>query len=462
MALPADLLNRVEDRAADYIALSDAIWARPELRWAERVAVDLQTTLAEREGLRVTREVGGIPTAFIAEAGHGSPVIAIPGEFDALAGLSQEAGRTERRPVEAGGNGHGCGHNLLGAAALLACAAVAGHLAEHNLPGTIRYYGCPAEEAAAGKTYLVKAGAFNDVDAAVSWHPEARTGVMRRRTLAYCQAYFRFTGVASHAGISPHLGRSALDAVELMNVGTNFLREHMPSDARVHYAIVDAGGSSPNVVQAQAAAYYLVRSPTTAQMRTLYDRVVRIAQGATLMTDTTLEVEYDGGCAEVLPNDALEAAMVANLAALGPVPFDDEDRAAAARFARTLEYGTPEAPLHDALEPYDSAAERVQVGYSTDIGDVTWVVPTASANIACDAIGTPGHSWQRVAQGRLPAAHKGMVHAAKLLAGTAVDLFADPALLAAARTEFTERIARTPYDCPIPEGVLPPPLRMPS
>jgi aminobenzoyl-glutamate utilization protein B len=304
--------------------------------------------------------------------------------------------------------------------------------------------------------------AFDDVDAAVSWHPEAHTGVTRRRTLAYCQAYFRFIGVASHAGISPHLGRSALDAVELMNVGTNFLREHMPADARVHYAIVDAGGPSPNVVQAKAAAYYLVRSPTTTQMRALYERVVRIAQGAALMTDTTLEVEYDGGCAEVLPNEALEAAMMANLAALGPVPFDAADREAAGRFAVTLEDGTPDAPLHDALDPYDPAAERVQVGYSTDIGDVSWVVPTASATIACDAVGTPGHSWQRVAQGMLPAAHKGLVHAAKLLAGTAVDLFGEPALLAAARAEFAARIVRTPYDCPIPDGVVAPPLRTPS
>lgn len=459
VAQPRELLDRVDDRAGDYTALSDAIWEDPELRWQEHRAVSRQTELAAREGLRVTRELGGLPTAFTAEAGRGSPVIAIPGEFDALAGLSQEAGSVTRRPLEDGGNGHGCGHNLLGVAGLLACAAVAEHLAAHGLPGTIRYYGCPAEEAAAGKTFLVKAGAFADVDAVVSWHPEAHTGVMRRRTLAYCQAYFRFTGVASHAGISPHLGRSALDAVELMNVGANFLREHMPSDARVHYAIVDAGGPSPNVVQAQAAAYYLVRSATTAQMRALYERVERIAQGAALMTDTTLDVEYDGGCAEVLPNDTLEAALYANLAALGPVPFDDADRETARRFAATLDVEADAAPLHEAVNPYDPAAPRVQVGYSTDIGDVSWVVPTAAANVACDAIGTPGHSWQRVAQGTLPAAHKGMLHAAKLLACTAVDLFGDPALLAAARAEFEERIARTPYDCPIPDSVVAPPLR---
>jgi aminobenzoyl-glutamate utilization protein B len=465
----------VDGRADTFTVLSDRIWNEPELRWNEYGSMRAQVEIAEAEGFRVTRDVGGIATAFYAEAGTGGPVIAVLGEYDALAGLSQESGAAERRPDpdNSSGHGQGCGHHLLGTGSLLAAITVKNYLESAGLPGRVRYYGCPAEEAAAGKTFMVKAGAFDDVDAAVSWHPSSITGVMSTLSLAYCQAYFRFKGVAAHAGVSPDLGRSALDAAELMNIGVNFLREHMPLDARVHYAFLDAGGVSPNVVQPTAELYYVVRSPTVAGVRTLYDRVRRIAEGAALMTDTALAVEFDGACSELLPNGALEAAMQANLERLGPVPFDDGDRDRARPFVATISDGeiaqahrsvgldpAKPRPIHDDVAGFDPTAPRPTMGGSTDVGDVSWVVPTVQCSTACAALGTPMHSWQMVAQGKLPAAHKGMLHAAKVMASTAIDMIRDSDLLARAIQEFTEDTTRRPYDQPIPDGIIPPPLRV--
>ncbi len=472
MARAEDIAAFVDARADEFEAMADDRWDRPELRWQEFEAVRTQVDAAERHGFRVSPQLGGIPTAFYAEAGHGEPVIALLGEFDALAGLSQADGVAEPRPDPANptGIGQGCGHHLLGNASLLAAVAVKEYLSAHGLDGTVRYYGCPAEEAAAGKAFMVKAGAFAGVDAAVSWHPAGTTGVARLLSLAYCQVYFRFTGISAHAGASPHLGRSALDAVELMNVGVNFLREHMPSDDRVHYAITDAGGASPNVVQATAAAYYIVRSPTVVGMRELLERVTKIARGAALMTETELSIEFDGACAELLPNDVLEAAMQDQLAHLGGVPFDDDDLARAAPFLATLAprgvaYERAAAridddlALHVGFAPLDTAAPRPQMTASTDVGDVSWVVPTVQCTAAVAAVGTPAHSWQLVAQGKLPAAHKGMRHAAKIMAATVVDMITGDGLLDRATAEFQGRIAAQPYAEPIPDDVLPPPLR---
>ncbi|HEY2287147.1 MAG TPA: amidohydrolase [Streptosporangiaceae bacterium] len=468
------IARAVDERAKVFIELSDQIWDNPELRWQEFDSVAAQRDLAASSGFRITGNVAGIPTAFCAEHGSGGPVIAILGEFDSLAGLSQESGvaRPQPDPANTSGNGQGCGHHLLGTASLLAAVAVARHLDDQGLPGRVRYYGCPAEEAAAGKTFMVKGGAFADVDAAVSWHPASVTGVTRSHSLAYCQAYFGFRGTPSHAGVSPHLGRSALDAGELMNIGVNFLREHMPTDCRVHYAFVDAGGPSPNVVQSSARLYYIVRAPNVPDMRSLYERVVKIAEGAALMTETALEVEFDGGCSELLGNDALEQAMSEEFARLGPVPFDDDDRARAEPFLATV--GAAElartrtaaripagdtGSLHAGVTPLQPGADRPTMGGSTDVGDVSWVVPTVQCTTAVAALGTPGHSWQLTGQGKLPAAHKGMLHAAKVMGATAARMLSDAGLLAAARAEFGARLAERPYDCPIPDGVTAPPLR---
>lgn len=455
-----------------FAALSDAIWAEPELRWEEHAAVRRQVAVAREHGFTVTEGIGGIPTAFVAERGSGGPVVALLGEYDALAGLEQDAGVARRSPAEGAGAGHGCGHHLLGSGSLLAATVLADLLAERGLPGRVRYYGCPAEEAAAGKSFLVREGVFDDVDVALSWHPHPVTTTRQILSLAYAQTRFRFHGVPAHAGVSPERGRSALDAVELMNVGVNFLREHMPSTARVHYAITDAGGVSPNVVQSQAEAYYLVRAVTVAEMEELLARVVDIARGAALMTGTELVVDHEGASAELLPNDVLERTLHGVADVLGGVPFDDADRAAAAPFAASAEEpslradrvraGLPEhgdAVLHDALAPYAPQVPRTQTTGSTDVGDVSWVTPTVQIMVATSSLGTPAHSWQHVAQGTLPAAHKGMAFAASVLAGTALRLVDEPALLARAGEEFAERTRRTPYRSPIPDGVLAPPQR---
>ncbi|HEY1665066.1 MAG TPA: amidohydrolase [Trebonia sp.] len=265
MTILDEISKAVDERGGEFTALSDQIWDNPELRWNEFASVTAQIEVAERAGFTVQRQVAGIPTAFYAEHGTGGPVIAILGEFDSLAGLSQESGVAVRQPDPANesGNGQGCGHHLLGTGSLLAAVAVARFLDGNGLPGRVRYYGCPAEEAAAGKSFMVKGGAFADVDAAVSWHPASVTGVMRADVLAYCQAYFSFDGVAAHAGAAPWLGRSALDAAELMNVGVNFLREHMPPDTRIHYAFVDSGGPSPNVVHPPPACTTSCALPTS-------------------------------------------------------------------------------------------------------------------------------------------------------------------------------------------------------
>jgi aminobenzoyl-glutamate utilization protein B len=423
--------------------------------------------MLRREGFRVTEKVAGIPTAVMGEAGDGGPVIAILGEYDALPGLSQNAGIAEVKPVEANGHGHGCGHNLLGAASILAATAVKDYLAAAGINGRVRYYGCPAEEGGAAKAFMVRAGAFDDVDIAISWHPAAFNRVDEALSLANTRVDFAFTGRASHAAAAPHLGRSALDAVELMNVGVNYMREHMPSDARIHYAMLDSGGIAPNVVQAFAKVRYAIRARDLPGMQALVARVRKIAEGAALMTETSLEVKVVSAVSNLLGNTPLERAMHSVLERLGPPPFDAEDRNYAAKIQATLSkediasafrrFGVPvrpDMPLCDLVVPLDARGEPM-IG-STDVGDVSWTVPTVQARIATHAIGSPGHSWQVVAQGKSPAAHKGMIHAAKVMAGTAVEAIRDDRLRAEAKSDHAARTKATPYVCPIPDDVDPP------
>jgi aminobenzoyl-glutamate utilization protein B len=399
------------------------------------------------------------------EWGAGGPVIAILGEYDALPGLGQEPGVAEERPV--GRYGHGCGHNLLGSAALMAAAGLAGWLAATGRPGRVRYYGCPAEEGGAAKTFMVRDGLFADVDAAITWHPGDYTGVVGGGFLANTRIDFTFLGQAAHAAAAPELGRSALDAVELMNVGVNYLREHMPDDARVHYAYLDAGGEAPNVVQAKATVRQLVRARTNRELLGLVERVRKIGEGAALMTGTRVEAGLVSAVSNVLGNAALEAAMEAEMERLGPPVFDEADRAFARAiqatltpahmadaFRRTGRTPVADQPLGDFLVPLAASADKAQG--STDVGDVSWAVPTVQAWVTTCAFGTPFHSWQLTAQGKSPAAHKGMVHAAKVMAGTGRRLFEDAGLLARAKAEHARALAAEPYVCPMPEEVRPP------
>ena len=461
-----DIWQLVEAKQEPLIALSDRVWATPELCYTEARSAAEHRAELERHGFRITEGVAGIPTAMIGEAGDGGPVIAILGEYDALPGLSQESGVTEHRPLQNGGNGHGCGHNLLGAGAMLAAVAVKDWLAAKGVKGRVRYYGCPAEEGGAAKTFMVREGAFDDVDIAISWHPSSFCEVVPAVSLANTRIDFTFAGRASHAAASPHLGRSALDAVELMNVGVNYMREHMPSDARIHYAMLDSGGIAPNVVQARAKVRYSVRARDLAGMIELVERVRKVAQGAALMTETTFESTVISAVSNLLGNDPLERAMNDVLQQLGPPPFDEADRGFAKQIQATLSdqdidnvyrsVGQPrtDAVLCDKIVPLDSPRNLMRG--STDVGDVSWAIPTVQAHGAMMAIGTPLHTWQVVAQGKMPAAHKGMVHVAKVMAATACKVLTDEALMSAAKADHRARTARVPYRCPIPEGVSPP------
>ncbi|MCW6506931.1 M20 family metallopeptidase [Lichenifustis flavocetrariae] len=462
-----EIWDLVDAKREPFEVLADRVFDTPELNFTEHRSVAEHVDMLKAEGFQVTEAVAGMPTAVIGEAGQGGPLIAILGEYDALPGLSQEPGVAEHRPLPGRGYGHGCGHNLLGSASLLAATAVKDFLASHGLPGRVRYYGCPAEEGGSGKTYMVRAGAYDGVDAAICWHPSAFSGVNAAASLACMEADFTFLGRSAHAAAAPHLGRSALDAVELMNVGVNYMREHMPSSARIHYAILDTGGIAPNVVQARAVVRYLVRARDLDTMRELFDRVLKVAQGATLMTETSVSHRVLSADANLIGNGPLETVMGRVYERLGGPKFDAADRAFAAEIQKTLtdaeivaayqragQAPRPDTPLCDwVVDINDWSSDGVG---STDVGTVSWVTPTVQARGATYAIGTPGHSWQLTAQGKMPAAHKGMVHAAKVMAATAMDLFNNPEILDEAKIDHRRRVGDKPFVSPIPPDVDPP------
>jgi aminobenzoyl-glutamate utilization protein B len=463
----AKIWQLVDARKDAYEALSDRVWGMPEICYTEYRSVAEHRAMLEEEGFRITENLAGIPTAIMGEGGDGGPVIAILGEYDALPGLSQVAGIAEPREVEAGGHGHGCGHNMLGSAALLAATAVKNYLAAQGIKGRVRYYGCPAEEGGAAKVFMVRAGCFHDVDIAITWHPAAINRVDDAMSLANTRLDFAFRGRASHAAAAPHLGRSALDAVELMNVGVNYMREHMPSDARIHYAMLDSGGVAPNVVQATAKVRYAVRARDLPGMRALIERVKKVAAGAALMSETQVDAKVVSAVSNLLGNTPLEEAMQRQMEHLGAPPFDDADRKYAADIQATLTQediasafaraGVPVRkglPLCDFIVPYGTKGAPMMG--STDVGDVSWVVPTVQARVATHAIGTPGHSWQITAQGKSGQAKKGLVHAAKVMAGVAVDALQDATLIARAKADHKARTDATPYECPLPADVKPP------
>jgi aminobenzoyl-glutamate utilization protein B len=462
----SDIWRSVDAIKPRFIDLSDKVWAMPEICYTEARSSAEHLAELRHQGFRITENVADIPTALMGEWGEAGPVIAFLGEYDALPGLSQEAGIAEPRPLETGGHGHGCGHNLLGSAALLAATALKDWLAANKVPGRVRYYGCPAEEGGAAKAFMVRSGAFDDADVAITWHPSSFWEVVVTPSLANTRADFIFTGRTSHAAVSPHLGRSALDAVELMNVGVNYMREHMPSDARVHYALLDTGGIAPNVVQAHARVRYSIRARDLPGMNELVARVHKIAQGAALMTETKVEMRIISAVSNLLPNTPLEEALLRVMEDLGPPHFDDADKAFAARIRSTLSeqdiasvyraigMEPTDRPLADFLVPLD-ARRNPQIG-STDVGDVSWVVPTVQIHAPTVAIGTPFHTWQVVAQGKTPAAHKAMVQAAKAMAGLGVKALLEPDLIAAAKADLKKRTARTPYASPLPDNVAPP------
>ena len=402
-------------------------------------------------------------------------MIGILGEFDALSGLSQTAGAEEYAPLVPGGSGHGCGHNLLGAGSLAAAVAVKKYLELSGNSGTVIYFGCPGEEGGAGKAFLARDHVWEHLDAAVTWHPSDVNEVASGTCVSCIQKEFHFHGVASHASGTPHLGRSALDAVELMNVGVQFLREHMTEDCRIHYAITNAGGVSPNVVQAESAVLYMVRANKVADSVKLQARVDDIAKGAALMTGTSYDRVFIDGTAELLPNYTLEKLMHSCFEEVG-VPkctAEELEYAAALKATYPPERDVPgigakfdagiakqvkvlsenmTKPVYDFLMPQYSG-EGFRPG-STDVGDVSWQTPTAQIEVAAWPAGVPGHSWQVVACGKSSMAHKAMLCAGKVIASAAIELLEQPALLEKAKSEFKERSA-SGYVCPIEPDAVP-------
>ena len=455
--------------------LADEIWDHPECSLKEHFAAQRYCETLQTLGFQVERGLGGIETAFSGKFGSGKPVIGILGEFDALSGLSQTAGETHPHPEQPGGNGHGCGHNLLGVGALAAACAVKRYLEQNSISGTVIFYGCPGEEGGSAKAFLARERLWSSLDAAISWHPSAVNQVRTGTNNSSIQVLYKFHGVASHAAGSPELGRSALDAVELMNIGVQFLREHMTDDCRIHYAIVNSGGISPNVVQSEAEVLYMTRANRVRDCVKLQERVDKIAAGAAMMTETTYDRVFIDGTAELLPNHSLERVLYRNFEEIGVPTHTDEEFA----FSRALratypveacppgvgaafdagiadmvreKTGNMTAPLNDFLMPLYSGTGFV--AGSTDLGDVSWLTPTAQIEVVTWPAGCPDHTWQVVTCGKSSLAHKGMLCAGKVLAATAIDLLTDPEALAAAREEFSKKSV-SGYVCPIEPGAVP-------
>ena len=467
-------LEVIEEKKALLWPMSDTLWDHPETGFHERYAAELYGKTLEQEGFQVERELAGIPTAFSGTYGQGGPVIGFLGEFDALPGLSQAAGADEKRPVEENGPGHGCGHNLLGVGSLAAAIALKHYLQDSGLPGTVKFFGCPAEENGSGKGFMARDGVFNGVDIAFSWHPGEVNSVSTESTMANYQISYRFQGVSAHAAMSPELGRSALDALELMNVGVQFLREHVPTDTRIHYAITDTGGNAPGVVQSHAQALYLLRAVQLPQVKELYQRVNQIARGAAMMTGTEVEITFIKSCSNMLINTELNQLMQRNLVEVAPVQLEEEDLELARRIRETLGpvhsyFDTVAAEITDPEERARVAADadslvhrivlplaRERQGFvSSDVGDVSWNCPVAQINAATMPAGVPMHSWQMVAVGKSAMAKKGMLYAAKVMAGSAIDALEDPEIIRRAREKFCQRTGGQKYASPIPPEVKP-------
>lgn len=465
-------ISRIVEGYRDVIiGINDQIWEFAEPGMREYRSSSYLAEVFRRQGFKVETGLAGIPTAFVAAWGHGKPAVGFLGEFDALPNLSQKAAWPERSSLAPGAWGHGCGHNSLGARAARAALALRDYARENGIACTVRFYGCPGEEFGSGKAFMAREGLFDDLDACFTWHPASINVVVGKRNLACLSVFYIFRGKSAHAAASPHHGRSALDACELMSVGVNYLREHMPPDARVHYAYVDAGGAAPNVVQDYAKVNYFIRSPEVSDMMDLFERVTKVARGAAMMTETAVECIIHEGASNYLPSRTLDKITQRAFEKIGGPAFDQEDMALAARFRETctrqeideffkyLEHAgaSPEmiskdSPLFTALLPY--VAQDRGSGASTDVGDVSHCVPTSQIEVATVAVGTPDHSWQLTAQSRSPIAYKGIVTAAKVMALAAAMAIEDEEALRVAKRELLEKTGGK-YRCPFPDSVKP-------
>jgi aminobenzoyl-glutamate utilization protein B len=457
-------------------ALSDGIWEKAEISYTEYETIKLLMDYLGSQGFTLTKEAYGVPTAFTASFGQGSPRIGLLGEFDALSNMSQKADIFEKQP-DAMVNGHGCGHQLLGTGALGAALAIKDFLTKTKTGGTLIYYGCPAEENGSGKAFMARAGAFKDLDAALTWHPGNLNRVSSESSLANVLVKFYFHGRSAHAAGSPELGRSALDAVELMNVGTNYLREHMIDEARIHYAVTNTGGVSPNVVQAEANVAYMVRAPEMGQVQDLFKRVIKIAEGAALMTETVMDYRVIKTCSNIIPNRTLEGLLQESMETVPRMVYTQADKDYSAKYTATCPQPAREAlkavadkypsrsgtallrehlddVVYDFVVPWEKDRLDKSGKGSTDVGDASWQCPTAQFSTATWAPGTPGHSWQIVAQGKGRIAHEMTLYAAKILALAGMRLFTEPDLREKAGKEYAGEMQSRTY-VPVPAEAKP-------
>lgn len=425
----------IESNRPLYAQLCDTIWADPERNFKEFKAAKLLTDVLADNGFAVELGVANMPSAFKATFGSGKPVIGLLAEYDALAGLSQVSGLPEKKAIVPGGDGHGCGHNAMGPCCVAAAIAMKEIICQDNLPGTVIVFGCPAEETGGGKCFMARDGIFDGVDFAISPHPFPDNGFIGR-CLANMQVEYSFSGQASHASAEPHHGRSALDAAELMVMGVQFLREHIIQEARVHHAYLDAGGTSPNVVQASAKLLFYIRAPRGEQAKEIYERINKVAHGAAMMTDTTVEIRHKSGLADMIPNNTLSKALTDAWAEIGPCKYSEEAKALAAKMGPAV--GNNSDDLLDSDVPDFDPSAPIIMG-STDVGDVSYVVPSACLNFAGVVKGTPGHSWQWVAQSGSPIMHDGLIHAAKVIALAGINLIGKPELAEKAKAELLSR-----------------------
>lgn len=442
-------VQSVERHADEMTQLSDQIWGFAETALREHRSAKLLADYAESKGFRVERGVSGMPTAFVATFGEGRPIIGVMGEYDALPGVSQKA-ISEKSPLVPGAAGHGCGHNLFGAASMGAALAIKEQIEAGKLKGTIRFYGTPAEEAVGGKTYMARDGLFNDLDVVLAWHPGDETQADTVSSQAMVDLIVEFHGKAAHAANDPWNGRSAVDALELFLDGVNLMREHIRPTSRMHYTIV-AGGDVPNVVPEYGKVWIWARDWERSEVESLLARIRKLADGAALMTETTSTLTVQGGSWEILTNLAGAKLLNANLQWLGPVSYTPEED----KFARDIQRATevPEAGMDREIRPLEN---QEMEGGSTDVGDVSWVVPTLHLTVATSPKDAPWHAWPVVATGGMSIGHKGMVRAAKTLAATMVDLYEQPKALKEVRAEFEEKKGDVVFKAYVPDG--PPPL----
>jgi aminobenzoyl-glutamate utilization protein B len=444
-------LRSIDAQSSQLTGISDKIWAHAEVAFQENQSAKLLADYAEANGFTVQRGVAEIPTAFVATYGSGSPVIGILGEFDALPGLSQKAVPT-KDPLEEGRPGHGCGHNLFGTASLGAAVAIKQLIEQGKLKGTIKFFGTPAEEKFFGKLWMIRAGLFNDVDVCLDWHPGAETKAAVQTGLSLVDFIVEFQGQAAHASADPWNGRSASDALELYTTGINYYREHIRPSTRIHYHIQD-GGQVVNVVPDYARLWVRVRDPKRETMNEVYQRVMKMAEGAAIMANVQYKISLVSGIYEILVNRTGAELIQKNLEYLGPITYTESEVAFAKKIQEAT--GKPQVGLHSKVEPLE-ATDPNAGGGSTDVGDVSWVVPTVRLSAATAPIGTPWHSWAVVACGGMSIGHKGMLHASKTLALTMVDLFEDPKKVEAVKAEFKQRKGDHVYSGLIPPG--PPPI----